>query len=149
MADSVHKTSQGKEIDLGKLMLKNEEVRAVGNMKVNARGDSINSDNKTVADRNKQVSKNYRKQIGNAVEDMPVMNSQKAAKIVAEKYVAPVAIEGLDSNEITTNDTPEQVEAPVEAPVVEAEPVKSGLAGAIAKAREVTQESNVDGVKKI
>jgi hypothetical protein len=37
----VYRTMQGKEIDMGKLIAQNEMSVAVGNMKVNARGDQL------------------------------------------------------------------------------------------------------------
>jgi hypothetical protein len=39
----IYKTMQGKTIDFDSLRLSNELVPAVGNMKVNARGDEISS----------------------------------------------------------------------------------------------------------
>ena len=37
----VYRTMQGKEIDMGKLINQNEMTIAVGNMRVNARGDKL------------------------------------------------------------------------------------------------------------
>jgi len=37
----IYRTSKGREIDMGKLISKNELVPAVGNMQVNARGDKL------------------------------------------------------------------------------------------------------------
>ena len=42
----IYRSSQGKGIDLGALLLRNETVRAVGNMNVNARGDRIDNKGK-------------------------------------------------------------------------------------------------------
>ena len=42
-----YRSSQGKSIDLGTLLLQNETVRAVGNMGVNARGDRIDNKGKS------------------------------------------------------------------------------------------------------
>lgn len=36
-----HRTMQGKEIDMEKLMRQNEMMPAIGNMRVNARGDEL------------------------------------------------------------------------------------------------------------
>ena len=47
---------------MGALRLQNEKVRAVGNMRVNARGDVINDNNEVIRTRNEQVSKQYQKQ---------------------------------------------------------------------------------------
>lgn len=38
---SIYRTAKGKEIDLGRLINQNELTIAVGNMKVNARGDKL------------------------------------------------------------------------------------------------------------
>ena len=37
----IYRTMQGKEIDMGKLINQNEMTVAVGNMRVNARGDKL------------------------------------------------------------------------------------------------------------
>ena len=47
---------------MGALRLQNEKVRAVGNMRVNARGDVINDNNEVIRTRNEQVNKQYQKQ---------------------------------------------------------------------------------------
>jgi hypothetical protein len=43
--------------------LKNEKERAVGNMKVNARGDAVNEQNHPVQSRPQQVHNQYQKQV--------------------------------------------------------------------------------------
>ena len=45
MTSKIYRSAQGKSIDLGTIMLQNETVRAVGNMKVNARGDKLDNNN--------------------------------------------------------------------------------------------------------
>ena len=51
MTRKVYRTANGKMVDLGALQLQNENVRAVGNMGVNARGDIIDSGNADAARR--------------------------------------------------------------------------------------------------
>ena len=60
----IYRSSQGKSVDLGALLLQNEQVRAVGNMGVNARGDRINIQNKVIDRKNKISQRAYNKQIG-------------------------------------------------------------------------------------
>ena len=48
MTRKTYKTAQGKTIDLGALLLQNEQVRAVGNMNVNARGDLLDGSNRVI-----------------------------------------------------------------------------------------------------
>lgn len=50
---------QGKEIDLDKLRAKNETVLAVGNAKVNARGDEIGPGGKITRKREEIVNEYY------------------------------------------------------------------------------------------
>ena len=47
----IYRTMQGKEIDMGKLVNQNETTIAVGNMRVNARGDRIGPGGKIVQTR--------------------------------------------------------------------------------------------------
>ena len=50
---------QGKEIDMEKLSLQNETTPAVGNAKVNARGDELGPGGKIVKKREDQVAAYY------------------------------------------------------------------------------------------
>ena len=63
MTKEIYKSSRGKPVDMGALRLKNEKERAVGNMKVNARGDSIDEHNQPVQSRPQQVHDQYQKQV--------------------------------------------------------------------------------------
>jgi hypothetical protein len=61
----LHKTALGKTFDMAALRAKNEKVRAVGNMNVNARGDIIDSNNNVIHDANKRVNVMYEKTMQN------------------------------------------------------------------------------------
>ena len=63
MTKQVYKTAQGKSIDMGSLALQNENVRAVGNMKVNARGDAVDDANQPVQSKPQQVHAQYQQQV--------------------------------------------------------------------------------------
>lgn len=63
MAGNVYRTANGKMLDMRALMLKNENVRAVGNMKVNARGDVVDDGNKIIKTKNAQVNKQYASEV--------------------------------------------------------------------------------------
>lgn len=62
MTKQVYRSANGKQVDMGALRLQNEKVRAVGNMKVNARGDVIDDSNRVIATKPEQVNKQYKKQ---------------------------------------------------------------------------------------
>jgi glycine cleavage system H lipoate-binding protein len=65
MTQKVYKTAQGKTLDMGRLVLQNEKVRAVGNMNVNARGDVIDDKNNVISSKPEQVHKQYNHQVTN------------------------------------------------------------------------------------
>lgn len=62
MTKKIYKSAMGKTVDMGALLLQNEQVRAVGNMGVNAAGDIVDSNNQIVDRRNRQVQRQYNKQ---------------------------------------------------------------------------------------
>jgi hypothetical protein len=55
----VYRSMQGKEVDLDKLRTRNETTLAVGNAKVNARGDEIGPGGKIIRKREEIVSDYY------------------------------------------------------------------------------------------
>jgi glycine cleavage system H lipoate-binding protein len=62
MTQKTYKTAQGKTVDMGRLTLQNEQVRAVGNMKVNARGDLVDDMNRPISSKPQQVNRQYNNQ---------------------------------------------------------------------------------------
>lgn len=54
-----YRTAQGKFIDMGIFTAQHERVRAVGNMKVNARGDTIDSHGRVVQSVNDKINEYY------------------------------------------------------------------------------------------
>ena len=63
MAGNLHRTANDKTLDMRSLALKNEQTRAVGNMKVNARGDIINDAGLVTHAKPQQVQKQYSQQV--------------------------------------------------------------------------------------
>ena len=63
MTNNIYTTAQGQQVDMAGLRLKNEHVRAVGNMKVNARGDLVDDMNNVISTKNEQVAKQYQRQV--------------------------------------------------------------------------------------
>jgi len=59
------RSAQGKIVDMAALAAKNERVRAVGNMKVNARGDTIDAAGKIVVPVTQKVGEKYQRTVGN------------------------------------------------------------------------------------
>jgi hypothetical protein len=65
MTKEIHRSANGRPVDMGSLRLKNENVRAVGNMKVNARGDLVDDKNQVITSKNQQVNQAYNNQTTN------------------------------------------------------------------------------------
>jgi hypothetical protein len=85
MAQKIYKSAMGRVVDIGALMLENENVRAVGNMNVNARGDTLDSANRVIESKPRQVQKHYQKQSTNTSAMMPTTSTAVAKKQQAEK----------------------------------------------------------------
>ena len=62
---SVYRSALGRSVDMAALAAKNEKVRAVGNMKVNARGDIIDGMGKVIKPANEKVNERYSRTVGN------------------------------------------------------------------------------------
>ena len=65
-----HRTANGRAIDMDILRLKNEDVIAVGNLKVNARGDQLGPGGKVVKTRD-QVMQDYHALKTPTAKDIP------------------------------------------------------------------------------
>ncbi|NBR25738.1 MAG: hypothetical protein EBU08_18535 [Micrococcales bacterium] len=74
MTQKTYRTAQGKIVDLGAMMVQNENVRAVGNMKANARGDIIDNHGHVVATRGQQVNRNLNRQTNANAGPIPTSN---------------------------------------------------------------------------
>ena len=110
MTSKIYRTAQGKTVDLGTIMLQNEHVRAVGNMKVNARGDKIDNTNRVVETRPERIQRQNDRSTTN-VSAAPVHTSSQKAKqnIPTTPAVDPTP-------------TPPVVEIKTSAPAVELDP---------------------------
>jgi hypothetical protein len=148
MTRKTYRTAQGKQIDLGALQLRNENIRAVGNMNVNARGDLIDSWNQPIKTRNQTVGKTYENQVSrirdeNILQD-PVLSAGKKVDVDQTEIIAKPP-EDFD-DDFQRPDAPDEQNQD-----------SSGLAAAIARARQIRQETiqtsgsgrNRPGVKRI
>lgn len=78
----VYKTAQGRTIDLDLLIKRNELTPAVGNAKVNARGDELGPGGRIIRKREEVVKDYYNK------SSKPVANEQVKAKPKADEVSA-------------------------------------------------------------
>jgi hypothetical protein len=187
MTNKVYRSAQGKSVDLGTIMLQNEHVRAVGNMKVNARGDKLDSNNRVIETKARQIQKQNDRTTTN-VSSSPVHTSSKKARAsrtnvetpapepvvtsapdpepvlapaaVPDSVVTPVPLAPVNKIVAPSVPAPEVAPPKIEpapAPTVDAAPTSGGLAGAIARSREIKQnlektrrqQAQDKGVRKI
>jgi len=62
---AIYKSAKGKTVDMSALVARNEKTRAVGNMSVNARGDTIDSHGRIIKPVTAKVNEAYGKTVGN------------------------------------------------------------------------------------
>lgn len=111
MTKRVYRTAQGKIVDLGALQLQNENVRAVGNMKVNARGDLLDHNNQPMSRRPQQVGRQYNRQVTN-VSEAPVASSRRRAQAEADPVAEEQTPDPFMEDLVVAKD--DQPETPVE-----------------------------------
>jgi hypothetical protein len=156
MTKKVYRTAMGKTVDIGAMMLQNENIRAVGNMGVNARGDVINNQNKVIESRAKQIQRNNQKK-SQVAQSIPTATSNHALNVQQSSNL-PLEVDTFsdlpEDNDVLREPTPTVNNAPV----AESQPeLRGGLAAAIAKAKAVNQErmktpreqARAQGVRKI
>jgi hypothetical protein len=183
MTSKIYKSAQGKTVDLGTIMLQNEHVRAVGNMKINARGDKIDSLNQVIETKPQQIQR-HNDRVTTKMSSAPVQTSSAKASQVSQSTALtpdPVAIESspepvvevappatetvvevappqpaividkfapkTQTPPVPNSQTPppevdlKNPERPAKSPAADnTQPKQGGLAGAIARTREIKQD---------
>ena len=130
----VYKTARGKAVDMDKVKLANETTRAVGNMRVNARGDLLDKTGQVAAGRNQIMDQVYSVSPGysptspeNFSEQQAMVEASKAQELhnLANNLTTPGPIETVD---------PESTDTPT------APAARGSLAGSVAKTVSVNQQ---------
>ena len=79
---NIYRTALGKQIDMDQLRLNNEEVIAVGNMKVNARGDELGPGGEIIRTRNEVMNEYYKL-------NTPTVDKTRPAIVAEEDILTP------------------------------------------------------------
>jgi anion-transporting ArsA/GET3 family ATPase len=112
----MYRTMQGRMVDIEKLRSANENVQAVGNMNVNARGDVLGPGGQIATKKEKVIQKYYEQPKG-MVSDTPTkgkpMPAPKAETVKTMQKMTPVA--SKPSSNKTVAPQPKKVETKVEA----------------------------------
>ena len=150
MTRKIYKSAMGKTVDLGALLLQNEQTRAVGNMNVNARGDQLDSANRVVETKNRQVQRRYNKQSnvtsGAASPGTRSVKSAPQSDVHVADTLSDLPVDISDTFADLPMDEPEDIaiaagqEQSTATPAAVSKIPEGGLAAAIARQREVKQE---------
>jgi hypothetical protein len=152
-----YRTAQGKNIDLEKLKLQHELVQAVGNMRVNARGDQLGAGGEVVRAREEMIDQHYQANVAKrrnvATEDViptqagkvdkpkpvPALKAKKKQPIPdpVEVEVAPEPIPDPVEVEVAPEPIPDPVASTPKGPAL-----KGGLARAVAKTQAYENKKN-------
>lgn len=126
-----HRTARGVPVDMERLRLANEQTIAVGNMKVNARGDQLGPGGKIIKTRQQVMAEK------NKLKGPIADNSQAVAESMSAVGQAPVTIEVDPPQEIVSI---VEEASPVEDVVPGYVKPRGSFADSVAKETEVTQE---------
>lgn len=118
-----HRSALGKTLDMGQIAAKNEHVRAVGNMNVNARGDTIDSNGKVIVPVTKKVGDRYQRTVSNRAANLirqkngtgPVEPKSEVITDVEHIISAPPIVEELLPEELEFENEDEDEAAEIEA----------------------------------
>ena len=90
---AIYRTAQGRKLDMAQLAAKNEKTRAVGNMNVNARGDTIDANGKVIVPVTKKVGNRYSNTVKEgANRATPVVRSKPVADAMPEVPEIPPSV---------------------------------------------------------
>lgn len=85
----VYRSALGKTVDMSALAARNEKTRAVGNMKVNARGDTIDGLGKVIVPITEKVNEKYARTVGNKSANAVKQPAQKPQRPQIKEDLAP------------------------------------------------------------
>lgn len=145
-----HRTARGIPVDMDRLRLQNETAIAVGNMKVNARGDQLGPGGKVIKTRAQVLAEKNKLHGAMAIDD-----EVYSSPMDAEQVVVPDLVQSVPTNLTTqtADDTP-VVDAPAYVKP------RGSFAESVAQETEIKQElldpkevlktpSNQPGIKRI
>lgn len=94
-----YRSAMGKNVDMGALLAKNEHTRAVGNMSVNARGDTIDANGRIIKPVTAKVNQAYSNTVGNKSANA-VKARPKSGPVTSPVRQKPEVREELTQSEI-------------------------------------------------
>lgn len=146
----IYRTAQGRQLDMETIRLQNELVPALGNMRVNARGDQLGPGGKIVKTREMIMDEYYKTQ-ASPIENIPTQGDIPTRSNPSRRKSNPIPTSSKRKTEFTPDDArpddiapvAKEIKAPKEtkAPKEIKEPkLKGGLAAAVAKTKTLDKK---------
>lgn len=127
MSKRVYRTANGKTINIDAIIAQNEESIAVGNMRVNARGDELGPGGKIERTRDKVMSDYYKLNTPVASDYIPTPRVPQKKDLV-DDWIEPVLEKEESEQEVDT--------------VPAAAPLRGSLASSVAKTQSSKEPEN-------
>jgi hypothetical protein len=134
MKNKTYRSAQGMQVDVDMLRLRNEETIAVGNMRVNARGDELGPGGVVVKTRNEAMDEYYK---SNAVY---TNESAADAERSDSKPKAQADVEHDDISDLDSDIMAQDAAMPPVAGQAPQPKLRGSLADAVAKSATVEQK---------
>jgi hypothetical protein len=125
MSKRVYATANGKRINIDAIVAQNEESIAIGNMKVNARGDELGPGGRIERTRERVMADYYKLNTPVATDHVPV------AREAAKRDLVDDWVEPIKTNTVT--ETKPEEPAPTK-------PLRGSLASSVAKTQPPKEE---------
>lgn len=132
----IYRTAQGRQLDMEAIRLQNELVPALGNMRVNARGDQLGPGGKIVKTREMIMDEFYKTRATPAVDNVPQQSEIPTRSNPSRRKSDPLPMSSKKPTEFTPDTAKPDDILPTNVQEEKPEPkLKGGLAAAIAKAK--------------
>jgi hypothetical protein len=86
----VYTTANGKRVNMDAIIAQNDDAIAVGNMKVNARGDQLGPGGKIEVPRDKIMQEHYKLNTPMAIDEPPQPRRREVKKDLTDEWIEPV-----------------------------------------------------------
>lgn len=129
----IYRTAQGKNVDIDNLRLNNEDSIAVGNMKVNARGDELGPGGQVAVGRNQSMDKFYKMHT-------PMANNNAQAVVEAQRQAGASVKQGRAAPPPAVDPDGVPFDRADQEPAPAAPPLRGSFADSIAREVTVTQD---------
>jgi hypothetical protein len=135
----IYRTAQGRQLDMETIRLQNELVPALGNMRVNARGDQLGPGGKIIKTREMIMDEYYNNRAA-VIDNIPQQGDIPTRSAPTRRKSDPLPMSSKKTEFTPADARPDEIAVVAEAPTktkkakTEKEPkIKGGLAAAIAK----------------